>query len=104
MRQLKAIDLIIGLFGYSRAILPQDDHVIDAVLKALRKKDATKCGETGMPTAFDVYYFRVKGRRVQLIVEDWGDVILCGPTRIIRELAADVSETLKSSREANHEA
>jgi hypothetical protein len=101
MRGIKAIEFFVGLFGYARASFEQEHQVVDAIVLALQNAGAIKCGESGMPTAFDAFHYRIKGRRVRLIVEDWGDVILWGPKQIVRELSAEVCDLLKKHANAN---
>ena len=88
---------MLGIFGYSRIAFPQNEEVVDAIMSALQERGAVNCGEGGMPTVTDEYYFSVRGRRIKVIVEDWGDIILWGPTGIVRELSSQVSDRLGAS-------
>ncbi len=94
MAHLKFIDFLIGVFGYSRVYYSNESHVVDAIMSALGDSGAVKCGESGMPTAFTNYYFRIRNRRVKLQVEDYEDIILWGPKRLVRDLSSRISDKL----------
>lgn len=42
----------------------------------------------------DVFYFRVHGHRVRLVVEEYGEVSLWGARRVVTELSNRVAERL----------
>ncbi len=73
-------------------------------MSLMRDCGAVKCGESGVPTAFDVYYFRVKGRRVKLCVEDYGDVTLWGPKKIIAELSKRMADKVARAEDGDRRA
>jgi hypothetical protein len=83
------VDASYSLFGYTRVRLSQD---VDAIVSVLEEYGAVKCGESGMPTAFTNYFFRVRGRKVKLTVEDYEDTVLTGPKVIVQELSQKISE------------
>jgi hypothetical protein len=83
---------VFSLFGYERVRFSQESQVVDAIISVLGELGAVKCGENGMPTAFTNYFFRVRGRKVKLTVEDFEDIILTGPKAIVQELSQKISE------------
>ena len=87
------VDASYSLFGYARVRFPQDD---DAIFSALGELGAVKCGESGMPTAFTNYFFRLRGRKVKVTVEDYEDTTLTGPKAIVQELSQKISERVKT--------
>lgn len=98
MAQFNTIDFLTGLFGYGRVRYSQDSEVVDAIFFALEDCGAVKCGESGMPAALDNYYFRVSGRQVKVSVEDYGDITLWGPKRLVQSLAGRISERLSRTK------
>jgi len=94
MAHLRSIDFLIGVFGYSRVYYSNESHVVDAIMSALGDYGAVKCGESGMPGAFTKYYFRIGNRQVKLQVEDYGDIILWGPKRLVHDLSSRISDKL----------
>ena len=94
MAHLKSADFLIGLFGYSRVYYSNESHVVDAIMSALKDSGAVMCGESGMPTAFTNYHFRIGNRRVRLQVEDYEDIILWGPKQLVRDLSSRISDKL----------
>jgi hypothetical protein len=93
-QRLNSIDFLIGLFGYSRVRYSQEGYVLDAIMSALKDCGAEKYGENGMPTVFDNYYFRIRGRQVKLQVEDYGDIVLWGPKKLVQDLSSRISDKL----------
>jgi len=87
------VDSLFGLFGYARVRFSQD---VDTIFSVLGEFGAVKCGESGMPTAFTNYFFRVRGRKVKLTVEDYEDTILTGPKDIVQELSQKISERVRT--------
>jgi hypothetical protein len=85
-------DSVFSLFGYERVRFSQESQVFDAIFSVLGEFGAVKCGESGLPTAFTNYFFRVRGRKVKLTVEDFEDIILTGPKAIVQELSQKISE------------
>jgi len=49
-----------------------------------------------MPAAFTNYFFRVRGRKVKLTVEDYEGIILTGPKAIVQELSEKISERVRT--------
>lgn len=86
------VDALYGLFGYARVRLSQD---VDAIFSVLGEFGAVKCGESGLPTAFTSYFFRVRGRKIKLTVEEYEDTILTGPKAIVQELSLKISEKVR---------
>jgi hypothetical protein len=87
------IDALFGLFGYARVRFSQD---VDTIFSVLGEFGAVKCGESGMPTASTNYYFRVRGRKITLTVEDYEDTMLTGPKAIVQELSQKISERVRT--------
>lgn len=86
---------MFNLFWHERVRFLQQSQVVDAIYSVLGELGAVKCGESGMPTAFTNYYFRVRGRKVKLTVEDDEDIILTGPKDIVQELSEKISERVR---------
>jgi hypothetical protein len=86
-------DSVFSLFGYERVRFSPE--VVDAVLAVLGEFGAVKCGESGLPTAFTNYFFRVRGRKIKLTVEDYEDITLTGPKAIVQELSEKISERVR---------
>ena len=89
MNATAIVDSLFSLFGYARVRLAQD---IDTIVSVLEDFGAEKCGESGMPTAFTNYYFRVRGQKIKLTVEDYEDTVLSGPKAIVQELSKKILE------------
>ncbi len=83
------VDSLFSLFGFARVRFSQD---LDTIVFVLKDFDAVKYGESGMPTAFTNYYFRVRGRKIKLTVEEYEDIIMTGPKAIVRELSDKILE------------
>lgn len=88
-------DFVFSLFGYERVRFSQESQVVDAIYSVLDESGAVKCGESGIPTALTDYFFRVRGRKVKLTVEDYEDITLTGPKAIVQELSEKISERVR---------
>jgi hypothetical protein len=66
------------------------DNKVDRAFAAIRKNGGVADGEGGMPTAMDIYHFRIGKRRVSLSVFDYGQSYLLGPKKLVRKLAAEI--------------
>jgi hypothetical protein len=66
------VDALMGLFGYARVRFSQD---VDTIFSVLGEFGAVKCGASGMPTASTNYFFRVRGRKVKVTVEEYEDTM-----------------------------
>ncbi|GEM_PF-4342797 len=93
MNATATVDTLFSLFGYARVRFSQD---VDTIFSILGEFGAVKCGESGMPTASTNYFFRVRGRKVKLTVEDYEDTILTGPKAIVQELSQKISERVRT--------
>ena len=63
--------------------------VVNAAITALRDAGGAVCGEDGTPAReVENIYFKLRGRRVRLCVEDYADVTLWGPKNLVREVQA----------------
>ena len=96
MNATLAIDSLFSLFGYARVRFSHESQVVDAIFSVLGDFGAAKCGESGMPTAFTNYFFRVRGRKIKLTVEDYEDIILTGPKAIVQELSEKISDRVRT--------
>jgi hypothetical protein len=99
---LELLDCLLAVAGRRRVVLgdwPNGD-VVEAALAALKELGAENLGAKPVNLALDVenLYFRVKGRRVRLWVEQYGDVTLWGPRAVVIELAARIAEKVASKR------
>jgi hypothetical protein len=94
MAHLKSIGFLMGCSAIAEFTIQTKSHVVDAIMSALGDCGAVKCGENGMPTASTNYYFRIGRREVKLQVEDYEDIILWGPKRLVRELSSRISDKL----------
>jgi len=95
------LDSLVGLFGRSRARLGEWPHgeVVDAAAATLRDFGGELCGESGSPAGeLEVMHFRVRGRRLQLCVEDYGGVTLWGPKRLVADISRRVADRLSPTK------
>ena len=93
MNATATVDSLFSLFGYARVRFSQD---VDTIFSVLGDFGAVKCGESGMPTTFTNYFFRVRGQKVKLTIEDYEDTILTGPKAIVQELSQKISERVRT--------
>lgn len=95
MSSEKFIDALIGLFGRGRVSLgqwPERAHV-DEYVRVIEQQGGVIVGSTGSPDgSFDVLRFRVRGRRVRLCFEEFGEITLWGPKQLVTELVARIAE------------
>jgi hypothetical protein len=98
----KFIDALIGLFGLGRASVGEwpERALVDEYVRLIKDAGGVIAGSSGSPDgSFDIVRFRIRGRRVRLCIEEFGEVTLWGPRRLVAELAARVAaEGLSSSR------
>jgi|SRR3954447_3360777 hypothetical protein len=94
-------DAVMGLFGFRRAVLGHWPHnrVIEAALAEIENAGGVVVGVYGAPAGeLECKRFRVNGRRVRLCVEDYGDIVLWGPRRLVLDLSQKISRRLDSSQ------
>jgi hypothetical protein len=88
------VDAMLAPFGRACVKLGQWPHqpIVEAVVAALRDAGGEILSESGTP-ADEVrnVYFVVRGRRVRLCIEDYGDVTLWGSRRLVQELSTAVA-------------
>ena len=88
------IDALIGLFGLGRANVGKwpDRALADEYVRLIKNAGGVIVGCSGSPDgSFDVVRFRIGGRRVRMCIEEFGEVTLWGPRRLVAELAARVA-------------
>jgi hypothetical protein len=90
------VDCLLAVAGRRRVLLgdwPNHD-VVEAALSTLKEFGAESLGTKplNLPVGIDNLYFRVRGRRVRLWVEQYGDVCLWGPRAIVTELAGRIAQ------------
>ena len=95
MNAVGAVDSLFSLFGRRRVRFSHESQVVDAIYSVLHDFGAEKCGESGMPTAFTNYFFRVRGQKVKLTFEDYEDIMMTGPKAIVEELSEQISERVR---------
>jgi hypothetical protein len=93
------VDFLLAVIGQRRVLLgdwPNRD-VVQATLSTLKELGAESLGTkpVNLPVDIENLYFRVRGRRVRLWVEEYGQVNLWGPRAIVTELAERVAEKLQ---------
>lgn len=84
------MDGLIGLFGRRRAKLGEWPHgeVVAAAVAMLRDLGGELQHENGAPAGeCEAMHFLVRGSRIRLCVEDYGDVTLCGPKRLVEDIS-----------------
>ncbi len=99
---LPLVDCLLALAGRRRVLLgdwPNHD-VLKAALAALKEFGAESLGAkpVNLPVDIENLYFRVKGRKVRLWVEQYGAVTLWGPRAIVSELAERTAEKIAAQR------
>jgi len=99
---LALLGCLLAVAGRRRVVLgdwPNGD-VVEAALSALQELGAENLGAkpVNFPVDVENLYFRVKGRRVRLWVEQYGDVTLWGPRAVVSELAGRVAEKIAPQR------
>ncbi len=87
---------ILPVFG--RACVKVGDYTEETITKTINTIEISGgkyCGRDEMPT-FDgaSLYFRIAGRRVRLSYEDYGDVVLWGPRKVVLELSKRIKADL----------
>jgi hypothetical protein len=87
------VDAMLAPFGRACVKLGQWPHqpIIEVVVAALREAGGDIQSENGTP-ADEVrnVYFLVRGRRIRLCIEDYGDVTLRGSRKLVQELSTTV--------------
>lgn len=97
MRASAFIDGLIGLFGRGRAKLGEWPHgeIVEAAVATLRDFGGEWHHESGTPTGeLEVMHFRVRGCRMRLCVEDYRDVTLWRPKRLVADISKRVADRL----------
>ncbi len=99
---LPLVDYFLAVAGRRRVLLGDwpNRAVVEAALATLKEFGAESLGAkpVNLPVDVENLYFRVKGRRVRLWVEQYGDVILWGPRAIVTELAGRIAEKIAAQR------
>jgi hypothetical protein len=95
-------DFLLAVIGQRRVQLgdwPNRD-VVEAALITLKEFGAESLGTkpVNLPVDIENLYFHVRGRRVRLWVEEYGQVNLWGPRGIVTELAERVAEKIAAER------
>jgi hypothetical protein len=96
------IDVLIGLFGRSRARLAEwpQREVVESALAAFRDCGGELYSESGTPEGeLEVMHLRVRGRRMRLCIADYGGVTLWGPKRMVAKISQRVTERLSEITE-----
>jgi hypothetical protein len=89
----KTVNAILFPFGRCRVRLGDwPDNKVDRAIAAIRNNGGVAEGEGGMPTAVDVYYFRIGKRRISLSVFDYGQSYLLGPKKLVQKIAAEIGD------------
>ena len=96
------VDFLLAVIGQRRVHLgdlPNRD-VVEAALSTLKEFGAESLGTkpVNLPVDIENLYFRVRGRRVRLWVEEYGQVNFWGPRVIVTELAERVPEKIAAER------
>jgi len=88
----KIVNAVLFPFGQCRVELGDwPDTNVNRTLAAIQKLGGKPDGEGGMPTAVDIYHFRIGGRRVSLSIFEYGKAYLLGPKKLVRELVAQIA-------------
>jgi hypothetical protein len=97
MVESRFVDLLAGLFGRARARLGDwpDRDIVGTTVAALRDCGGELHHESGSPAGeLEVLHFRVKGRRMRLCIEEYGDVVLWGPKVLVAQVSKRVADRL----------
>ena len=101
MVESKFINLLIGLFGLGRAKLGEWPHgeAVDAAIASIRELGGQVHHTTGTPgNELEIFHLRVRGRRIRLCVEDYGDVVLWGPKALLEDISTRVVDRLAHTK------
>jgi hypothetical protein len=94
-------DAILALIGQRRITLGDwpDQGVVEAAIAAFEEFGGRRLEHNDTELAFDVenIYFQVRGHRVRLCVEEYGEISLWGAKGIVADLARRVAERLSRS-------
>jgi hypothetical protein len=96
----KVFDAVMALFGIGRAILGHWPHksVIEAAVAEIENAGGVVVDTYGTSAGeMECTRFRVHGRLVRLCVEDYGDVTLWGPKRLVLDMSQKISNRLDAS-------
>ena len=98
-------DWVLVLIGHRRITLGDwpDQGVVEAAVDTVSELGGQRIQGQDPGLAFDIEntYFRVQGRRVRLCVEDYGEVSLWGPKRVVTELATRITERMSANEREN---
>ena len=91
----RLIDVLLGLFGIGRASLGEwpERALADEYVRVIKEAGGVIVGSTGSPDgSFNIVRFRVRGRRLRLCIEEFGEATLWGPKRLVTELVARIAK------------
>ena len=91
-------DCVLGMVGHRRIKLGEwaDQGIVAAVMGAVNELGGRRV-EKDIGFGFDdVFFFRVCGRRVRLVVEEYGDVTLWGAKRVVTDLSKRIAKRLSA--------
>ena len=99
---LPVLDFLLAAVGQRRVLLgdwPNSD-VVEAAVSTLKEFGAESLGAkpVNLPVDVENLYFRVRGCRVRLWIEQYGHVTLWGPREVVTELASRISEKIAAPR------
>ena len=99
---LRLVDYLLAVAGRRRVLLGDwpNRNVVETALATLKELGAESLGAkpVNLPVDVENLHFRVKGHRVRLWVEQYGDVTLWGPRVIVTELAGRIAEKIAAQR------
>jgi hypothetical protein len=99
---LPVVDSLLAVAGQRRVLLGDwpNANAVEAALSTLKEFGAENLGAkpVNLPVDIENLYFCVRGRRVRLWVEQFGDVTLWGPRKLVTELAGRVAEKLAAQK------
>jgi hypothetical protein len=93
-------DCVLGLIGHRRIKLGEwpDRGVVESTMDTIEAFGGKKIEKDVVFGFDDVFYFRVRGHRVRLVVEEYGDVSLWGAKGIVTELSKRIAEKLSAKQ------
>ena len=93
---------VLALVGHCRVTLGEwrDEGIVEAAVATFEEFGGRKLEHEDTGVAFDVenFYFQVRGRRIRLCVEEYGEISLWGSKRLVTEISRRIAERLSTGK------